>query len=463
MEQPILLIVALVVGLVLGGGAVWFFTSNSATDLRERLDTRESEFKELDAKYLRTFADLEAAKESTKRIEPLERELADIRAENTTFRAERASFAEQKKLLEESRDKLLKEFENTGAQVLSKAQEAFLRRADERFKQSEEAGEQKIKALLSPVEETLGRYEKNLAEVEKDRVGSYRELRSAVELLNRSNVGVEKEARRLADVMSASPKLRGQWGEQQLKRILESAGLREGIDFVKEVSVETAAGIQRPDFVIQLPGEREMVVDVKCPLVSYKEAMTVEDDGERERLLDAHAKALRSYANDLGKKAYWQQFEKSPDFVILFVPGEHFLSAAAERDTSLIEDAFANNVIVASTINMLALAKLMAGMWRQETMAEKAREVHEIGRELYKRMLTMGGHLNKLGKNLETATNSYNAFVGSFEKKVITQAKRFEDLGVELPSDRLEATKTVDEGPNPLAKLIPEDNQEVAE
>src|SRR5262249_23250031 len=286
---------------------------------------------------------------------------------------------------------------------------------DERFHQAGEKSEAQLKALLQPVETTLKRYEDGLAKVEKERVGSYSELKLAVEQLTQGNEIVRREAARLTNVLRSSPKHRGRWGEEQLRTILESAGLAENVDFTLQSAISDGERLLRPDCVINLPGGHCIVVDVKCPLVHFEAAFDEEDEERRAALLLQHATAMKSYANELGRKGYWRQFDLSPDFVIMFIPGEHFLAAAAERAPELIETAFRNGVIIASTINMLALAKVMAGMWRQETLAQQAKEVGEVGRELYRRLTTMGDHVAKLGRNLDIARSAYNDMVGSLE------------------------------------------------
>jgi DNA recombination protein RmuC len=215
--------------------------------------------------------------------------------------------------------------------------------------------------------------------------------------------------------------------------------------------------------VINLPGERCIVIDVKCPLVAFEQAFDEEDETVRGDLLLQHAAAMKTYAADLGRKGYWRQFDLSPDFVIMFIPGEHFLSAAAERAPDLIEGAFRNGVIIASTINMLALAKIMAGMWRQETLAAQAKEVAEVGKELYRRLSVMGAHVAKLGRNLNLATGAYNDFVGSLESQVLTQAKRFEALKIETGGKAIEPMPLVEAVPRVLTKLSGEETAEAAE
>ena len=345
------------------------------------------------------------------------------------------------------------QFSEIGGKLLSEAQKAFLERADARFEQAGEKNEAKLKSLLQPVEATLKRYEESLGEIEKARNASYGELKQAVAQLTQGNDQVRKETQRLANVMVSSPKARGRWGEEQLRTILESAGLAENVDFTLQSSVSDGERTLRPDCVINLPGGHCIVVDVKCPLVAFEQAYDEEDEERRSALLLQHAAALKTYANDLGRKGYWRHFDQSPDFVIMFVPGEHFLSAAAERAPDLIETAFRNGVIVASTINMLALAKIMAGMWRQEALAAQAKEIAALGKELHARIQTMGSHVVGLGRNLRLATDAYDDFVGSLDAKVLTQAKRFEELKVADGNKPIVDPQRIDFTPKVSAKL----------
>lgn len=425
-------LVALIVGGVLG----WLWASREAAgarqtveNLRLQLDEMVKE-RDLSRGAVSELAALKAAQEE--REKAFELRLAELRDAKETLSAQ---------------------FSEVGGKLLSEAQKAFLERADERFNQAGEKNEAKLKNLLQPVEATLKRYEQSLGEIEKARNASYGELKQAVAQLAHGNDQVRRETQRLANVMASSPKARGRWGEEQLRTILESAGLAENVDFTLQGSVSDGERTLRPDCVINLPGGRCIVVDVKCPLVAFEQAFDEEDEEKRAALLLQHASALKSYANDLGRKGYWRQFDLSPDFVIMFVPGEHFLAAAAERAPELIETAFRNGVIVASTINMLALAKIMAGMWRQEALAAQAQEVAEAGKELYKRLATMGGHVAKLGRNLGLATGAYNDFVGSLESQVMTQARRFEALNVETSGKTIERIPILDLSPRPLTKL----------
>jgi DNA recombination protein RmuC len=452
---------ALIAGVLVG----WLLAGRSAAPLKTERDEARSAGEEWRLKFSEAVVNLASEAEKNKRLTEVEAQLATEREAATTLKADVAAYRrgeeEREKAFEarlaelkEAKDALSAQFSEIGGKLLNEAQKSFLERADARFQQAGETNEQKLKNLLQPVEATLKRYEESLGEIEKARNASYGELKQAVAQLAQGNDQVRRETQRLANVMVSSPKARGRWGEEQLRTILESAGLAENIDFTLQSSVSDGERTLRPDCVINLPGGRCIVVDVKCPLVAFEQAYDEEDEEKRARLLLQHAGALKSYANDLGRKAYWRQFDLSPDFVIMFVPGEHFLAAAAERAPELIESAFRNGVIVASTINMLALAKIMAGMWRQETLAAQAQEIAAEGKELHARLQSMGAHVFSLGRNLRLATDSYNDFVGSLDRKVMSQAKRFEELKVAVGNKPIVDLPTVDFTPKISTKLL---------
>lgn len=453
MENPLETTVILFVILALGVGALigWLVGSRNGAASKE---VTESLRLQLDG--ITGERDAHRAEAETSRSAHSETlsELAGYKAtqeeRDHSFTARLADFKTSE---EETKTRLNAQFSEISGKLLGEAQKAFLERADARFHQAGEKHEEKLKTLLQPVETTLKRYEEGLQRVEKEREGSYRELYQAVSQLNLGNDQVRKETQRLANVMGSSPKARGRWGEEQLKTILESAGLAENVDFFLQESVLDGEQQLRPDCVINLPGNRTIVIDVKCPLVAFEQAFEEEDETKRLDYLKKHASALKSYAADLGKKGYWKQFEKSPDFVILFVPGEHFLSAAAERAPKLIEDAFRDGVIIASTINMLALAKIMAGMWRQEALTSQAREIAALGKELHSRLQSMGSHVVSLGRNLRLATDSYDDFIGSLDRNVLTQAKRFESLKVAEGNKPLTDPLRIDFTPKLSSKL----------
>lgn len=425
-------IVALLAGLAIG----WFARAGSAA----KAEAQAAEVAPLRDQLSHVIAARDIA-------------LRELAVERASTNERMLAFEARMTELREAKDALSAQFSEVGAKLLGEAQKAFLERADQRFAQANEKGEAQLKALLTPVETTLKRYEEGLAKVEKERVGSYEALKEAVSSLTQGNDLVRKETARLTNVLRSSPKHRGRWGEEQLRTILESAGLAENVDFEMEAAVNDGERQLRPDCVIKLPGGRCIVIDVKCPLTAFEQAFDEEDETRRGELLLAHAKAMQAYATDLGRKAYWRQFDLSPDFVIMFIPGEHFLSAAAERAPDLIEQSFRGGVIIASTINMLALAKVMAGMWRQEGLAKQAEEVGKLGKELYSRLQTMGRHVERLGRNLNQATGAYNDFVGSLESQVLTQARRFEALSVETSGKTIDTLPVVDTAVRPLTKL----------
>ncbi len=468
-----LLIVALAAALAAVLLGWWIGNRSAAPAQKERDDARaerdalRGEAESWRTRFNEAVVNLAAEAEKVKRLVEVEAQLVTEREAAAGLRAEVAAAqrgeAERERAhlaqltqLKELEAKLEAKFGELAGQAVQTAHDHFLKRADEKLGATGAQNAAKLEALLQPVQSSLDRYEKGLTEIEKARNDSYGALKEAVAQLAVGNETVRRETQRLANVMRSSPKARGRWGEEQLRTILESAGLAENVDFQLQASVADGERQLRPDCVIKLPGDRCIVVDVKCPLVAFEQAYDEEDEGRRADFLLQHAKALGAYANDLGRKGYWRQFDLSPDFVIMFIPGEHFLSAAAERAPELIDAAFRNGVIIASTINMLALAKVMAGMWRQESLAAQAKEVAEVGKELYKRLTVMGGHVSKLGRNLSLATGAYNDFVGSLESQVMTQAKRFEALKVETGGKAVEPLPVVEITVRPLTKLTAE-------
>jgi DNA recombination protein RmuC len=385
-----------------------------------------------------------------------ERDDARIRlaqAETTLTERERA-FDEQLAALSEAKNLLAGQFSEISAKLLNEAQSRFLQRADERFKESESAAGQKLSALLQPVHERLEKYETAVGKVEAERREAFGNLHGLMESMRVSNDAVRTEAQRLGNSLRAAPKARGRWGEQQLRNVLESCGLSEHADFQTEVSVEGADGRLRPDVIITVPGGRNLVVDAKVSLNAYQEAFEADDDVRRETCLAAHAAAMKAHVNALGQKAYQDQFDNTPDYVIMFVPGEHFLSAALEKDPELWDFAFAKRVLLATPTNLIAIARTVAAVWKQEKMAGQAREIAELGKELYARLSTMGGHVGRMGKNLDTAVSAYNALVGSLESQVLTQAKRFEELSIDTGGKAIDSLPIVEQSTRPMVKLV---------
>jgi DNA recombination protein RmuC len=303
------------------------------------------------------------------------------------------------------------------------------------------------------VEATLKRYEEGLTRVEKEREGSYRELNKAVELLHAGHTQVRDETARLVNALRHSPKSRGRWGEQSLRNVLEQAGLSPHADFRSEVSVDTGDGRLRPDVVVNLPGGRKLIIDAKCSLNAFLDASEQVDEAVRTSHLKAHAASIRRHAEQLGSKAYWQQFGDAADYVVMYIPGEHFLTAALEQDDRLWEWAFERRVLLATPTNLVAIARTVASVWRTEKLAEEAAMIAQLGKDLHTSLSVMAGHIGKLGKNLGTANDAYNDFVGSLERNVLTKAKRFETLEVSAGGKEIDALPIIDTTPRALTKL----------
>jgi DNA recombination protein RmuC len=454
MDPSILLLLALLLGAALGGAAGSFLASRPLADLRARLGAAEAAAAERESEFKRAIAELGEARieaatlgERAGRADELAAQLDQAREENARFRAERAGFEEQKRLLEESRANLLKEFENTGAAVLNKAQEAFLKRAEERLGHSEKASEEKLKALLSPVGEKLANYERQVAELEAKRTDAFGQLAGLIQSMREGQEQVRREAQRLGNSLTNAPKARGRWGERALQNVLEQCGLAEHTDFHLEQSMETEEGRLRPDAIVNVPGQKKLVIDAKVSLNAYQAAFEADDEGERKRHLDLHAKSMRGHVQTLGSKSYQSQFEDAPDYVVMFVPGEHFVAAALEHDPELWDFAFRNKVLLATPTNLVAIARTVAQVWRQDKMANEAAEIGRMGAELYGRLEVAAQHLKRVGGGLESAVNNYNKFVGSFERNVLSSGRRLAEKGVDIGKREIEDVPLVESAP----------------
>jgi DNA recombination protein RmuC len=277
-------------------------------------------------------------------------------------------------------------------------------------------------ARMLPLRESLERMDHQIQGVERVRQEAYGSLKAQVAALS-------ERAGSLTNALR-TPHVRGRWGEAQLRNVVEFAGMIEHCDYVSQATAQTEDGTLRPDLVVRIPGGKHVVVDAKAPLVAYLEAFETSDEDAREQRLLDHARQVREHVTKLSAKAYWRQFDPSPDVVVMFLPDESYLRVALEKDSTLQEYAWSSNVILASPSTLMILLRTVAMTWQQETIAESAREVSDLGRELYKRLATMGAHVSKLGKSLDGAVKAYNETVGSLERQVLVQARRFEQHGV---------------------------------
>ena len=258
---------------------------------------------------------------------------------------------------------------------------------------------------------------------------------------------VRREAQRLGNSLTNAPKARGRWGERALQNVLEQCGLSEHTDFILEHSIETDEGRLRPDAVVHVPGQKKLVIDAKVSLNAYQAAFEADDENERIRHLDLHAKSMRGHVQTLGSKSYQSQFDDTPDYVVMFVPGEHFVAAALEHDPELWDFAFRNKVLLATPTNLVAIARTVAQVWRQDTIAQEAVEIGKAGAELYDRLAVAAEHMKRVGGGLETAVNNYNKFVGSFERNVLSAGRRLHDKGIEIGKREIDEVPQVEATP----------------
>ena len=342
------------------------------------------------------------------------------------------SFELRIKELMEAKDALSSQFAEISNKLLAEAQETFLKRADQRFRQSEENAGHNLKALLQPVHDRLERYETTVQKVEAERRDAFGLLSGQIEAMRTGTERVSAEAAKLVNALRNAPKARGRWGEQQLRNVLETCGLSEHCDFATEVSIADGEGGRvRPDVVVRVPGGQSLVIDAKVSLNDYQDAFGAVDEGDRAAHLAAHASAIRAHVNALGAKAYWSQFDDAPDYVVMFIPGEHFLTAALEQDPNLWDYAFDKRVLLATPTNLIAIARTVAAVWRQEKLAKEARQIGELGKELYERLAKAADDLRRVGSGLASAVNNYNSFVASFESRSLVTARKFRELNIE--------------------------------
>lgn len=439
------------VSLLIGLGIGWFLGGRGAAQARAERDARTEEFR-------RAITDLAGAEERAKGVASIAATLEQVRAERDEARTENARLTAQAEAFEqrlveqqrhqaEARDAMLAQFRDLAGSALTEAQTKFLERADERFRQSEETAGQNLRSMLQPVSDRLSRYEETVKKVEVDRTSAFDQLKGQLESLRVGQEKVSSEAAKLVNSLRNAPKSRGRWGEQQLKNVLETCGLAEHTDFQTEVSVaggDDDGGRLRPDAIVRVPGGRALVIDAKVSLNAYQDAFGAVDEAERLKGLALHAASMRAHVNGLGNKAYWSQFADAPDYVIMFVPGEHFLSAALEHDPTLWDFAFEKRVLLATPTNLIAIARTVAAVWRQEKLAKEARQIGELGKELYDRLAKAAGDLRKVGSGLTSAVNNYNSFVSSFESRALVTARKFRELNIETGAREIEEVAPVE-------------------
>ena len=370
-----------------------------------------------------------------RREQSLRIELEVLRAR---IRSEDSAAAERDLALARTREQLQGVFGDLARDSLKSNSEVFLQLARERLaRQSSDAAatlkerETAIESLVQPIRETLARTEAQIQNIERERIDSFATLKSQMESLASGQSTLSRETRNLVTALRR-PDVRGRWGEITLKRLVELSGMSAHVDFTEQHRLLTDEGAIRPDMIVHMPERRDIVVDVKTPLEAYLAAVEAQTDEDRARELERHAQIVGTRVRELASKSYWAQFERSPDFVVLFLPGDQFLSAALQENPDLIDESLRQNVMLATPTSLVALLKAVAYGWKQTALAENAEEVRRLGEDVYKRLAVFGEHLTKLGKALGGGVDAFNKAVGSLEQQVLPAARRFPELGLRV-------------------------------
>jgi len=362
---------------------------------------------------------------------------------------------ERESAFELANAKLTQTFTELSNRSLQANSDTFLKLAEQKLETHQEKAkgelserEKAVEALVKPIRDALEASQKQITELEKSRSEAYGGIKSQLEEMQLSQKSLKQETQNLVNALRR-PEVRGRWGEITLRRLVELAGMVEHCDFVEQVHTETDGQIFRPDMVVRMPDHRELVVDVKTPLDAYLTAAEAPDDAQRKLGLERHAKNVRAHIRMLASKAYWNQFEESPEFVILFIPGDQFLSAALNEEPDLIEYALSKQIILATPTSFVALLKAVAYGWRQMALADNAKEIRVLAEDLYARLATFVTHLNKVGRQLGSSVENYNKAVGSLERSVLPGARKFVELGVH-PKKEMEKLESLEQVPRSL-------------
>ena len=457
--------VILLLGLAAGTAAGWFFRSRMQTDvalLRQRAEQAEGQLQHIgrqrdglveqlreESSRRATFEALAAGipdlqKEIESRSLALnqhQRTLLEVTTEKealaATIEAERKGFQEKLRLLEEAKTALSDAFNALSGSALRSNSEEFLKLAQ---------------SSMSPIKEALGKFENKIQALEVAREGAYQGLLQQVTQLLDTGKQLRSETSNLVQALR-SPNVRGQWGEIQLRRVVEMAGMVNYCDFAEQETLRTDSGTMRPDLIVKLPGGKMIVVDAKSPVSSYLDAMSATDESDKKNKLAAFARLVRDRVAELGRKSYWDQFKETPELVVMFMPGDHFYSAALQEDPSLLEFGVEQKVLIATPVNLIGLLRAIAYGWRQEAIAANAKEISELGAELYKRIADLGGHWMDIGRNLGRTVEAFNSAVGSLESRVLVSARRFKELGAAPASVAIELVEPVEKTARALKVL----------
>ena len=450
---------ALIVGILLGFFGAWVLAMSrfhkSQADMEGKVRGAEAVLAELrqqvDAKDREALEMRnEIALQRSSKVEAI-----------TRLEESRKSLEGERQLLDMMKKEMTDTFNALSSAALKSSSEDFIRLASEHLGKIIETtkgklGEHQVAmdGMIKPLHETLKRYEEQIKTMEDGRLKAYGSLEEQLRTLTSTHESLQRETSNLVSALR-KPQVRGRWGEMQLKRVAELSGMSMHCDFTEQVSVDTDKGRVRPDMVIHLPSDREIVVDSKVSLEAYLDATADQTEEGRKSKMERHAQQVRTHMVRLSSKEYWSQFDKSPEFVVLFMPGESFLGAALDIDTTLIEDGIQKQVIIATPTTFIALLRAIAFGWRQEQITKNAQEVSQLGRELYERIATMMKHFDDLGSAIRKSTEAYNRTIGSLEARVLPSVRKFKDLGVTGQSE-IPLLEQVDNSPRKV-ESIPEE------
>jgi DNA recombination protein RmuC len=417
-----------------GFAAAWAWASSSGGAVRLELEKRAAG---LDGTVVELKKQNDILQQDLRTLQKRIEEEQKLRATaEKDAESQRANLAEQRRLLDDAQIKLREAFQSLAGEALKSSSNQFIELAKARFDslQKEAEGDLEhrkieIQAMVDPLQTALKDLRSEVSRVESARQEAYGSLRSEVQLLATTNRELREETGSLVNSLK-QPQVKGKWGELTLRRVVELAGMSPHCDFLEQQSVDTEEGRLRPDLMIYLPGGTQIVVDVKVPLHAFFKAVSAQTDAEYREAMAQHAGLVRDHIKGLSSKEYWKQFEPTPEFVVLFVPGESFFSAALEQDRTLIEDAIDKRVVLASPTTLIALLRAIAYGWKQQLVAENAERITDLGKELYDRVVKFAEHLAEIAKGLERASKAYNNAVASFDSRLIPSARKFREMGV---------------------------------